>query len=56
MVTARVVESVDGETLNGFVDEHTDPDAEVYTDGSTVYKGRENHESVAHSAGETSAT
>ena len=51
-VTARVVDSVDGRTLNTFVDEHTDPDAEVYTDGSTAYKGRANHESVSHSAGE----
>lgn len=51
-VAARVVESVDGETLNGFVDEHTDPEAEVYTDGSSAYKGRANHEAVSHSAGE----
>lgn len=51
-VAARVIETVDGETLNSFVDQHTDPGAEVYTDGSTVYKGRDNHEAVAHSAGE----
>ena len=51
-VAARVITTVDGATLNSFVDRHTDPDAEVYTDGSTVYKGRENHESVAHSAKE----
>ena len=51
-VAARVVASVDGETLNGFVDAHASGGATVYTDGSTVYKGRENHESVAHSAGE----
>ena len=51
-VTARVIGSVDGETLNSFVDRHTAPEAEVYTDGSTAYKGRENHESVSHSAGE----
>ena len=51
-VAARVVASVDGETLNSFVDGHADPGAEVYTDGSTCYKGRENHQSVAHSAGE----
>ena len=40
-----------GVTYN-FVDAHADPGAKVYTDGSTAYKGRENHESVAHSAGE----
>lgn len=51
-VAARVVESVDGKTLNTFVDEHTAPDAAVYTDGSTAYKGRENRESVSHSTGE----
>ena len=54
--TAKVVESVDGETLNAFVDQMTDPDAEVYTDGSTAYKGpgapRGGHETVAHRAGE----
>ena len=27
-------------------------DATVYTDGSSAYRGRENHESIAHSAGE----
>ena len=51
-VAARVITEVDGETLNTFVDEHTSPDAEVYTDGSSAYRGRENHEVVAHSAGE----
>ena len=51
-VAARVVRSVDGKTLNGFVDEHADPDADVYTDGSTCYKGRPNHESVSHSTRE----
>ena len=51
-VAARVVERMDGETLNSFVDAHADPGAKVYTDGSTAYKGRENHESVAHGAGE----
>lgn len=51
-VAARAIESVDGDTLNIFVDSHTNREAEVYTDGSTAYKGRENHEAVAHSAGE----
>ena len=51
-VAARVITEVDGATLNSFVDQHASPDADVYTDGSTCYKGRENHEAVAHSAGE----
>ena len=51
-VTARVIEATDGDTLNGFVDAHTGEDATVYTDGSSAYRGRENHESVAHSRGE----
>ena len=51
-VAARVIDEVDRATLNSFVDAHTDPDAEVYTDGSTAYKGRPNHQAVAHSAGE----
>lgn len=51
-VAAQVVERTDGATLNRFVDDHADPEAQVYTDGSTAYKGRKNHESVAHSAGE----
>ncbi len=51
-VAARVIAEVDGETLNSFVDQHTAPEAEVYTDGSTCYKGRPNHQAVAHSAGE----
>ena len=51
-VAARVITEVDGETLNSFVDQHADPEADVYTDGSTCYKGRPNHQAVAHSAGE----
>ena len=51
-VAARVIADVDGATLNSFVDAHTDPDAEVYTDGATCYSGRPNHQAVAHSAGE----
>ena len=51
-VAARVIAEVDGATLNGFVDAHAGGGAAVYTDGSTCYKGRENHESVAHSVGE----
>ena len=51
-VAAKVVDAVDGPTLRGFVDEHADGGAMVYTDGATAYSGRENHEAVAHSVGE----
>ena len=51
-VVAEVIESVDGETLTDFVDGNASPEVMVYTDGSTVYKGRENHEAVKHSVGE----
>ena len=51
-VAARVIADVDGETLNSFVDGHTDADAAVYTDGSSAYQGRANHEAVKHSVGE----
>ena len=51
-VTAEVIDATDAQTLLGFVDEHTDPEAKVYTDGASAYKGRKNHESVQHSIGE----
>ena len=51
-VAAQVVDSVDAETLVGFVDSHAGSDAMVYTDGATVYRGRKNHEAVHHSVGE----
>ena len=51
-VAAKIVESVDGKVLNEFVDGMTNPDADVYTDGSSSYKVRERHERVSHSAGE----
>ena len=51
-VAAQVVEHTDGATLRGFVDQHARPDAMVYTDGASAYKGRERHESVKHSAQE----
>lgn len=51
-MTARVIEQVNSATLNSFVDDQAGPDATVYTDGSTAYKGRENHEAVRHSVGE----
>ena len=51
-VTARVVESPGKETLQGFVDQVSEDSATVYTDGSSAYKDRENHDFVRHSVGE----
>ncbi len=51
-VVAQVIDQVDGETLNGFVDGNAGESATVYTDGSTAYRGRSNHEAVRHSVGE----
>ena len=52
-VVARVIDRTDGETLRGFVDEHTSDDAKLYTDDASAYggTGRE-HETVKHSAAE----
>ena len=51
-VSAKVVEHTDALTLQGFVAERTDPDADVYTDEHPAYLGFRNHESVKHSVGE----
>ena len=52
-VSARVVESTDKATLQGFVAEHTAPGATVYTDEATAYEGIPfNHEAVKHSVAE----
>ena len=51
-IAARVVATADAETLNSFVDQHSAPDAVVNTDGNSAYRGRANHEAVAHSQGE----
>ena len=52
-VAARVVDSTDKETLQGFVDAHAAPGAQVYTDGTSPYKGMDRpHETVRHSVGE----
>ena len=51
-VAARVVQRTDQPTLQNFVVEHADWQAEVYTDGASAYKGMPNHQSVAHSVGE----
>ncbi|MDE2754838.1 MAG: IS1595 family transposase [Gemmatimonadota bacterium] len=51
-VTAQVIDRANSATLNTFVDSRVAEGAMVYTDGSTAYKGRENHEAVRHSVGE----
>ncbi len=51
-VAARVVRRTDGETLKGFVHEHTAEGAQVFTDEAAAYQGLPNHETVKHSVGE----
>ncbi len=51
-VCAKVVETTDAVTLQGFVKRHAKPDTKVYTDGATAYAGLPNRESVEHSLSE----
>ena len=52
-VRAKVVESTDKATLQGFVTENAAPDATVYTDESSSYHGLPfAHEAVKHGVGE----
>ena len=54
-VRAEVVRKVDGETLQGFVREHTEPGATVYSDEAAAYKGLArdfDHKAVNHGASE----
>ena len=51
-VAARVVERTDQPTLQGFVVEHTAPNATIFTDEAGGYKGLPNHHAVAHGAGQ----
>ena len=51
-VVAKVVDDVNRTVLNEFVDQHAAEGAMVYTDGSSAYRSRKNHESVNHSEGE----
>ena len=52
-VSATVVESTDARTLQGFVCEHADPDATIYTDEAAAYRSLPfEHEAVSHSRGE----
>ena len=52
-VAAKVVERTDKPTLHGFVAEHVDPDATIYTDDALVYETLLfDHEAVKHSVSE----
>lgn len=51
-VRAKVVETTDAETLQGFIKQHTVSGAKIYTDGSAAYDGLPNRESVQHSLSE----
>ena len=52
-VRAQVVKNTDKETLQGFIVNHTDEDAQVYTDDALAYHGMpRKHDFVKHSAKE----
>ncbi len=52
-VASKVVESTDGPTLKGFVQDRTESDTIVYTDEAMAYRGLDRrHETVSHSVGE----
>ena len=53
-VAARVAPNTDGETLQGFVRDHVEPGAEVFTDDAAAYDGLTDydHGTVRHSVGE----
>ncbi len=51
-VRAKVVETTDAQTLQGFVQAHVQPGAKVYTDDATAYAGLPNHDTVKHSLSE----
>jgi transposase-like protein len=51
-VAAKVVTATDRATLQGFVSDHADSEATVYTDDHGSYDGLPNHEAVKHSVGE----
>ena len=52
-VNAKVVDTVNKETVQGFVTDNTDEDATVYTDEAKVYSGLpRKHSQVNHSVGE----
>ncbi len=52
-VSAKVVPDTKAKTLQGFVEERTKPETQVYTDDARAYVGIDRpHESVSHSTGE----
>ena len=52
-IASQVIESPDAPTLQGFVERNTEPDATVYTDDASAYKGLDRrHEAVKHSVSE----
>ena len=52
-VSARTVQAIDRKTLQGFVADHAAPNATVYTDDASAYRGIPFElEAVRHSAGE----
>ena len=51
-VSARVVESTDKATLQGFVLQRVMDGAKIFTDDAGAYKGLDNHETVRHSVSE----
>ena len=51
-IAAQVVRSTDKDTLQGFVSDHAEPGATVYSDEASAYEGLPHHEAVKHSVGE----
>ena len=55
-IRARAIERGTGQTLRGFVEEHTEPGAQVYSDEARAYVGLRyigyRHQAVRHGAGE----
>ena len=52
-VAAEVIESTDADTLQGFVEDYTEPTATVYTDDARAYRGMpRKHRAVRHSVAE----
>ena len=53
-VAATVIQSTDADTLQGFVKDHADSEATVYTDDATAYTLPFEHDTVKHSLSSTS--
>ena len=52
-VSAKVVANTNAATLQGFIEDRTEPTAQIYTDDAAAYVGiNRAHESVNHSVGE----